>query len=192
MTATTAYQADGGIATITLNRPDELNTIVPPMTDELEAAVFEANRARDVKVIVLRGAGRSFCAGFNFPGGLHQWDEEIATEGAWDPGRAVIMMGRFGTPPAPVDEDVRDRVLSSAHGQRSAGWERPQPSLGQLREQYGGSRVSDEERGEGAMLEAADAGRASEAAPAVPGDVQAIAGIGGVAVLALRRRAGGG
>jgi len=57
----------------------------------------------------------------------------------------IYLMGKFGTPPAPVDEGVRDRVLTSAHGRGFGGWERPQPSLGELREQYGGSRVSDEE-----------------------------------------------
>jgi oxaloacetate decarboxylase alpha subunit len=57
----------------------------------------------------------------------------------------IYLMGKFGTPPAPVDENVRDKVLSSAHGQRFAGWERPQPSLSELREQYGGKRTSDEE-----------------------------------------------
>jgi enoyl-CoA hydratase len=88
---TIVYQADAKIATITLNRPEALNTIVPPMTDELEAAVHTANRDRDVKVIVLRGAGRSFCAGFNFGGGFHQWDSEIASDGRWDPGRDFIM-----------------------------------------------------------------------------------------------------
>ena len=36
---TLLYDVDGAIATITLNRPEALNTIVPPMTDELEAAV---------------------------------------------------------------------------------------------------------------------------------------------------------
>ena len=36
---TLLYDADGAIATITLNRPERLNTIVPPMPDELEAAV---------------------------------------------------------------------------------------------------------------------------------------------------------
>ena len=79
------------MATITLNRPDALNTIVPPMTDELEAAVADAERDGDVKVIVLRGAGRAFCGGFNFGGGFHQWDEGLTTEGKWDPGRDFIM-----------------------------------------------------------------------------------------------------
>jgi enoyl-CoA hydratase len=88
---TLAYATDGAIATITLNRPDDLNTIVPPMTDELEGAVHEAIRDGDVKVIVLRGAGRAFCAGFNFSGGFHQWDDDLATGGRWDPGKEFIM-----------------------------------------------------------------------------------------------------
>jgi oxaloacetate decarboxylase alpha subunit len=57
----------------------------------------------------------------------------------------IYLMGKFGTPPAPVDENVRDKVLTSAHGQRFKGWERPQPSLVELRERYGGPRISDEE-----------------------------------------------
>ena len=63
---TILYDTDGAIATITLNRPERLNTIVPPMPDELEQAVIEANRDRSVRVIILRGAGRAFCAGFDF------------------------------------------------------------------------------------------------------------------------------
>jgi oxaloacetate decarboxylase alpha subunit len=72
----------------------------------------------------------------------------IVTGDRWSvvPDEVIIyLMGKFGTPPAPVDEDVRDKVLSSAHGHRFAGWERPQPSLEEIREQYGGSGVSDEE-----------------------------------------------
>lgn len=87
---TLVYATDGPIATITLNRPDELNTIVPPMPDELEAAVQRAARDSAVKVIVLRGAGRSFCAGFDFGDGFHQWDEVLYTDGKWDPGKELI------------------------------------------------------------------------------------------------------
>jgi enoyl-CoA hydratase len=39
---TLLYETDGAVATITSNRPDQLNTIVPPMPDELEAAVHGA------------------------------------------------------------------------------------------------------------------------------------------------------
>ncbi|MHB8235615.1 MAG: crotonase/enoyl-CoA hydratase family protein [Solirubrobacteraceae bacterium] len=87
---TVLYDADGAIATITLNRPQRLNTIVPPMPDELEAAVHEAIADAQVKVIVLRGAGRSFCAGFDFAGGFHHWDEHLTTDGEWDPGKDFV------------------------------------------------------------------------------------------------------
>ena len=57
---TLLYKTEPPVATITLNRPDELNTIVPPMPDEIEAAIGLAERDPAVKVIVLRGAGRAF------------------------------------------------------------------------------------------------------------------------------------
>jgi enoyl-CoA hydratase len=84
---TLLYAVDGAIATITLNRPGQLNTIVPPMPDEIEAAVHTAIRDERVKVMILRGAGRSFCGGFDFGDGFHQWDEYLTTDGEWDPGK---------------------------------------------------------------------------------------------------------
>ncbi len=93
---TLLYDVDGAIATITLNRPDALNTIVPPMPDEVEAAVTEAIGDAAVKVIVLRGAGRAFCAGYDFGGGFHHWDEQLTTDGRWNPGKDFV----FATAPA--------------------------------------------------------------------------------------------
>jgi len=84
---TILYTTAGKIATITLNRPDELNTIVPPMPDEVETAVSIATLDPEVSVIVLRGAGRSFCGGYNFGGGFHHWDKYMNTDGQWDPGK---------------------------------------------------------------------------------------------------------
>jgi enoyl-CoA hydratase/carnithine racemase len=84
---TILYGVSGEVATITLNRPESLNTIVPPMPEEVEAAVERAVRDAAVKVIVLRGAGRAFCAGYDFGGGFHQWDEGLTTDGEWDPGK---------------------------------------------------------------------------------------------------------
>lgn len=55
---TLLYGIGGRVATITLNRPQTLNTIVPPMPEEVEAAVELAVRDEEVKVIVVRGAGR--------------------------------------------------------------------------------------------------------------------------------------
>ncbi len=85
--ATLLYGVEGPIATITLNRPDRLNTIVPPMPEEFEQAVTAATLDGTVKVIVVRGAGRSFCAGYDFGGGFSHWDHYITTDGEWDPGK---------------------------------------------------------------------------------------------------------
>ena len=84
---TILYAAAGPIAKITLNRPEHLNTIVPPMPDEVEDAVARATRDADVKVIVLRGAGRAFCAGYDFGGGFKHWGDALETDGRWDPGK---------------------------------------------------------------------------------------------------------
>ena len=84
---TLLYHVDPPIATVTLNRPERLNTIVPPMPDEFEQAIIAATRDESVKVIVVRGAGRSFCAGYDFGGGFNHWDEYITTDGEWDPGK---------------------------------------------------------------------------------------------------------
>ena len=59
------YGVTGRVATITLNRPDRLNAIDEHMPGELADAVALANRDRAVHVIVLTGAGRAFCAGYD-------------------------------------------------------------------------------------------------------------------------------
>ena len=88
---TIRYDTAGPVATITLNRPERLNTIVPPMPDEVEAAVTLATRDADVKVIVLRGAGRAFCAGYDFGEGFTHWGDALETDGRWDPGKDFVM-----------------------------------------------------------------------------------------------------
>ena len=87
---TILYDVRDAVATITLNRPHSLNTIVPPMPDEVQAAVERAVADAAVNVIVVRGAGRSFCAGYDFSGGFHRWDEGLTTDGQWDPGKDFV------------------------------------------------------------------------------------------------------
>jgi enoyl-CoA hydratase len=98
---TLLYDVRDAVATITLNRPERLNTIVPPMHDELEAAVHAAGADAAVKVIVLRGAGRAFCAGFDFGQGFHHWDEGLTTDGEWDPGKDFTMATNPAVGPVP-------------------------------------------------------------------------------------------
>ncbi len=59
------YEVDGHIATITLNAPDRMNTISGPMLDGLSELLVKADAAPDVRVIILTGNGRAFCAGLN-------------------------------------------------------------------------------------------------------------------------------
>jgi enoyl-CoA hydratase len=98
---TLLYDVTDAVATITLNRPERLNTIVPPMPRELETAVHDAIADPDVKVIVLRGAGRSFCAGFDFGQGFHHWDEALNTDGAWDSGKDFVCATAPSLAPVP-------------------------------------------------------------------------------------------
>lgn len=55
--------ADSGVGTITLNRPDALNSLTVPMKEELLAAVRRVEREAAVRAVILTGAGRAFCAG---------------------------------------------------------------------------------------------------------------------------------
>src|SRR4051812_26321024 len=59
------YEVSDQIATITLNRPDALNAISQTMETEMHLAIDEADRDENVRVIVLTGAGRAFCAGYD-------------------------------------------------------------------------------------------------------------------------------
>jgi 2-(1,2-epoxy-1,2-dihydrophenyl)acetyl-CoA isomerase len=60
---TILYEVDGPVATITLNRPEARNGIVPAMVHELFEAVQDAAGDKSLRVLVLRGAGRDFCPG---------------------------------------------------------------------------------------------------------------------------------
>jgi enoyl-CoA hydratase/carnithine racemase len=61
-----ALSRSGGIETITLNAPERRNAIGPRMTNELLWALEDAGVADDVRVVVLTGAGKAFCAGGDF------------------------------------------------------------------------------------------------------------------------------
>jgi 2-(1,2-epoxy-1,2-dihydrophenyl)acetyl-CoA isomerase len=54
---------DAGVATVTLNRPEKLNSFVGHMRRDLAGALEHAGSDADVRVVVLTGAGRAFCAG---------------------------------------------------------------------------------------------------------------------------------
>ncbi|MBT4522592.1 MAG: hypothetical protein HOC23_21555 [Halieaceae bacterium] len=68
------YSTSGGVATVTLNRPDKYNTLRSEVITSLQGVLEKANRDDDVRVIILQGAGDAFCAGFDFSDGLDAYD----------------------------------------------------------------------------------------------------------------------
>ena len=59
------YATADHVATITLNRPERMNTISRAMLGQLTERLLEADADRDVRVVVLTGTGRAFCAGLD-------------------------------------------------------------------------------------------------------------------------------
>jgi enoyl-CoA hydratase/carnithine racemase len=69
------YALEDGIATITLARPDKLNAFTPRMAEELIEAFGRASADDDVRVVIVTGEGRGFCAGADLSsgGGTFDW-----------------------------------------------------------------------------------------------------------------------
>lgn len=89
------YERDGRIARVTLNRPEVLNAIDDELPAELEATVARANADPKVHVIVLAGAGRAFCAGYD----LAHYAQAAGTNAGvqdmpWDPMKDYAFMMR--------------------------------------------------------------------------------------------------
>ena len=95
MTYTTLkYDRQDRIARITLNRPERLNAINAAMPGEIRRAVEQANADDAVHVIVLAGAGRAFCAGYD----LKEYAEgatPLIQEMPWDPMQDYRIMKGF-------------------------------------------------------------------------------------------------
>ena len=66
MTYTTiTHDLDDGVLTVTLDRPEQLNSFTPQMAEELERTFREVNDDDAVRAVVVTGAGRAFCAGMD-------------------------------------------------------------------------------------------------------------------------------
>ena len=71
---TLLYEVDGPVLTVTLNRPEKLNAYTAVMGAELEDAFHRADADDDIRVIIVTGAGRGFCAGADISAGAGAFD----------------------------------------------------------------------------------------------------------------------
>src|SRR3954463_1348307 len=75
------YEVADGVLTITLNRPDRLNAFTETMMNELIAAFDASDADDDVRVVIVTGEGRGFCAGADLAKGgeTFDWKERAAS-----------------------------------------------------------------------------------------------------------------
>lgn len=112
--STITWNVDDGLLKLTLNRPEQLNAFTVEMADELEHAFNRASCDDDVKVVLVTGAGRAFCAGMDLSedGNVFGLDETL-TPGMTD------MVDRLDD--ADIHRGVRDtggRVSLAIHACR--------------------------------------------------------------------------
>lgn len=70
---TLRYEVEGRILTVTLNRPERMNAFTGQMCRELITAFDQADADDDIKVVIVTGAGRAFCAGADLERGGETW-----------------------------------------------------------------------------------------------------------------------
>jgi len=110
---------DGGVLTLTLNRPDKRNALSAELIGTLHAAVAEADLDSDVRVLVLRGAGRDFCAGLDLAELLASTDRSVAeneAEALWL-GELFLALRRI---PKPVIGAVQGHAVAGGCGLATA------------------------------------------------------------------------
>ena len=88
------YEVSDRIATITLNRPEQLNAIDESMPGEIREAVESADEDPRVHVVILTGAGRAFCAGYDLREFAERAEDPHTQEMPWDPTVDFRMMSR--------------------------------------------------------------------------------------------------
>jgi len=104
---------EGAVRRLTLCRPEAYNTITPTLRDELGAALDDAQRSRDVRVILLDAEGPAFCAGYGL-----DWSTAAQAGGeqrsgrAWDTAADLHVIGPFAATWAKLHESTKPTIAA--------------------------------------------------------------------------------
>jgi methylglutaconyl-CoA hydratase len=109
------YQAENGIARVTLNRPDKRNALDSELIDELRDAIHTSAEDATVRVVLLTGAGKDFCSGADLAG-LQRTAESGVLENMADARAMAELFVHMRHHPRPIIAAVRGRALAGGCG----------------------------------------------------------------------------
>lgn len=117
------FEVSDNIAHITLNRPEKRNALSPQLVRELQAALLEADDRSDVNVVVLKGAGKDFCAGYDLAGAYAGYggEQDVSyrtMNGTVDDDTWQMMRTQENMMPV---FDMHKPVIAQVHGNCAAG-----------------------------------------------------------------------
>lgn len=110
---------EGGVARLTMNRPEKRNALSPELVDALKAALRDADADPEVKVVALEGAGKDFCSGADLSA-LRTIAEDGVMENLQDVERLAELFQLPRRMRKPVVALVRGRALAGGCGLATA------------------------------------------------------------------------
>ncbi|MDQ2669824.1 MAG: enoyl-CoA hydratase/isomerase family protein [Gemmatimonadota bacterium] len=110
---------DGGVLTLTLDRPDKRNALSTALVEALLASLDRADLDAAVRVVVIRGAGKDFCAGADLAELLDSADRAL-DENEREARRLGLVFERIRALPKPVIAAVHGRALAGGAGLATA------------------------------------------------------------------------
>ncbi|MCP3731247.1 crotonase/enoyl-CoA hydratase family protein [Sphingomonas sp. MG17] len=122
------FEVVGAVAVVTFNRPEKRNSLSNELVSEMRDALLEADARDDIHAVVLQGAGKDFCAGYDLITAYERYDDDGAGPDPSIPYRASAgsfdndcwNMERFQTLPD-VIYDMHKPVIAKVHGNCLAG-----------------------------------------------------------------------